>query len=112
MIADDVGGGTALQTGESLDFSFVLGFAGFIVRLADVSSLSFVWVSSELNIGCKVASYRAEACTRRIRFNLVNLNDVASLDELLCANWKDVLRAEDLIVKPGLFKGDGKEYPL
>lgn len=42
----------------------------------------------------------------------MDLDDVTSLDELLCANGKDVLRAEDLIVKLVLFKGDGKEYPL
>lgn len=51
MKADDVGGGTALQTGESFYFSFVLRFAEFIVSLADVSSLSLAWVSSELKIG-------------------------------------------------------------
>lgn len=93
MIADDVGRGTALQTGESFYFSFVLGFTGFIVGLPD-------------------ASGRVGACARRIRFNLVDLDRVASFNELLRANGKDILRAEDLIVKLVLLQGDGEEDPL
>lgn len=70
------------------------------------------WVSSELKICCKVASYRTGDCARRIRFDLVDLDRIASLDEVLSANGKDVVRVEDLVVKLMPLKGDGEEDPL